>query len=713
MDSRSSRLRSLLIASALLAACGKGQPKAPAGIQNRVALARAASCDSLAQQVQETAVRQMRSQMDAWKPGAAGGSVLDGRVAGGGATPQAAGAPASYSTTNTQVAGVDEADFVKNDGTRIFVLSGRTLLTATSWPPQNLAVVGKLQIEGWPGTMFLEGNQVVVFSSIWTVPAGGGMGPDPGAGPGAVISGAPCSKYDGCNWGWATTKVTVVDVSDLAAPKVASELYLPGQSVGARRVGSSVRLVLSDAVRWPEAMRWWPSYDPALYQNPGKLVAAIDALEDANEAIIRAAPLQSWFPAGQRKLPNGTPIDVGYRCSDFYLSNAPARLGLVTIATVDLAHLDAGVSRASIVGEAGVLYATASHLYTVNQHWWWWPMAGQRDWTYVHEFDISDPKTASYIGSGGVEGHPGNQFAMDEKDGYLRIATSTVGYVQAPPPASPGALQVEVGSRLSVLAPQPIAEGGTALALVGEIAQLQAGERLMATRFTGDRGYAVTSRSVDPLITLDLRDPAHPKKVAELTLPGFSTYLQPIDAGHLLAIGVDLPLDSGGRPVWSRRSLELSIFDVTDLARPTRTAQALVGSAWASSEALWDHHAFNWYRPDPAKPGILAIPFSDWVQPAPTPWWSGFVSDVRVFSVDPATGIAPQGSLAMSDVYIQRGTGAWTWWYRPWVRRSVMATDPAGSTFVYAVSDAGVRVAPLAHLESPLATALFPLTTSP
>ncbi|MGE5048527.1 MAG: hypothetical protein ACM3PC_08180, partial [Deltaproteobacteria bacterium] len=110
----------------------------------------------------------------------------------------------------------------------------------------------------------------------------------------------------------------------------------------------------------------------------------------------------------------------------------------------------------------------------------------------------------------------------------------------------------------------------------------------------------------------------------------------------------------------------------------------------------------------PAKPGLLAIPFSDWIQPTGAqPWWSNFVSDVRVFSVDPAGKIAASGSLGMSDVYIQQGTGNWTWWYRPWVRRSVMATDQGGNTFVYAVSDAGVRVAPLSNLASPLGTAVF------
>ena len=684
-----------------LLACAKQDPEGPARIQTRVSLARAATCDALTESVHETAVRQMRAQMDAWKSS----GPLVGLPASAGNTPVAAAAPASYSTTNTQVAGVDEADFMKNDGTRIFVLSGRTLFAATSWPPQDLSVAGKLEIEGWPGTMFLDGNTAVVFSTVWTVPKGGGMGP--GTGTGAVgATAVPCASEGYYYCGWPTAKITVVDVTDLSSPKAVNEIYLPGQSTGARRIASSVRLVLSDAIRWPEAMVWWPRYDPQLYQDPNKFAAAIDALEDANEKIIRATPLQSWFPEGKRKLANGTEIDVGYSCGDFYVSNAPERLGLVTIATLDLAHLDAGVSRASIVGEAGVLYANEKRLYLASQHWWWWPMAGQLDWTYVHGFDISDPAAARYFGSGGVEGHVPDQFAMDEQDGYLRVASNTVKYVGDP--ATPAWFRSELGSRLSILAPQPAPDGeGSTLALIGEIPELEAGERLFATRFLGDRGFAVTFRYVDPLVTLDLRDPAHPKKVAELTLPGFSEYLQPIDDNHLLAIGVELPLNPDGRPDGSRRSLELSLFDVSDLGSPKRTAQVLIGTAAAYSEALWDHHAFNWYRPDPAKPGLLAIPFSDWIQPAPSPWWSGFVSDVRLFSVDPASGIAPLGSLGMGDVYIQQGSGNWTWWYRPWVRRSVLATDQGGTTFAYAVSDAGVRVAALPRLDAPLATALF------
>ena len=670
----------LLPLIALVAACSKGPFALPADIQTHVALTRASSCSALSQTIQDTAVREMRSQLDGMGGIAAAGSGLPA------ATPAPSAPPASYTTTNTQVEGVDEADFVKNDGTRILVLSGHTLFAAKSWPPQDLSLAGKLEIEGWPSSMFLDGDQVVIFSGVW---AGTGLDAT------CTASLLPCPFAAA-----STTKITVVDVSDLAAPAVRSEIYLPGFSAGARRVGGSVRLVLSDSVRWPEGVLWWVPYQPAIYQDKSKLAAAIDALEDRNEAVIRSTPVEKWFPLGQRKLDDGTLVDVGYQCTDFYLSNAPEKLGLVTVATLDLAHPEAGVSRASIVGEPGTLYATRDHLYLATPHWWWWRISGQRDYTYIHEFDISGA-SAKYLGSGGVEGLVGDQFAMDEQDGFLRVATTTERFEEDAPHSFHGIFS----TRLSVLAP----DGAGKLSLAGEIAPIVDGERLMAMRFVGGKGYAVTFRSVDPLVTLDLSDPIHPKKVAELTLTGFSTYLEVIDDDHLLAIGEELPLDSGGHVDFNHRAVELSLFDVSDLAKPVRTAQALVGTAYAWSEALWDHHAFNWYRPDPARPGLLAIPFSDWIQPVGAqPWWDNFVSDVRVFSVDPAGSIAAAGSLGMSDVYIQEGSGSWTWFYRPWVRRSVMATDDAGNTFVYAVSDAGVRVAPLLNLASPLGTALFP-----
>jgi hypothetical protein len=127
-------------------------------------------CEDLEAYIENTAVLDMRAQLT-WQKATVGrwwggGGVADD-VAGGpmppsspvpvtGAPGAEAGAPGSprgpgdYTDTNNQVAGVDEADFVKNDGTRIFVISGRKLYLHRSWPAESLSAVGSLVLEGWP-----------------------------------------------------------------------------------------------------------------------------------------------------------------------------------------------------------------------------------------------------------------------------------------------------------------------------------------------------------------------------------------------------------------------------------------------------------------------------------------------------------------------------------------------------------------------------------
>jgi hypothetical protein len=310
------------------------------------------------------------------------------------------------------------------------------------------------------------------------------------------------------------------------------------------------------------------------------------------------------------------------------------------------------------------------------------------------------------VASGGVEGYLGNQFALDDRDGLLRVAATTAIW-----PAE-GAGHLTFGNHISVLGLRE--EAGTErLAMIGDTGLLEENEQIFAARFVGDRAFVVTFRSFDPLVTVDLRDPAHPRKVAELTEPGFSQLLQPIDDGHLLALGIELPdPDAQGHVDRNRRAVKLALYDVSDLAHPRRTSQVLVGTAWGWTAALWDHHAFNWYP----QRKLLGLPFSDWTEPQPgQPWYDSFVSDLRLFAVDTATGIAPLGALSMSDVYRTVGGGNWSSWYRPWVQRGVMATDQSGNDFVYAVSDAGVRSAALRDLTVPLGTALFssPATSSP
>jgi uncharacterized secreted protein with C-terminal beta-propeller domain len=132
---------------------------------------------------------------------------------------------------------------------------------------------------------------------------------------------------------------------------------------------------------------------------------------------------------------------------------------------------------------------------------------------------------------------------------------------------------------------------------------------------------------------LDLANPAKPRVVGQLKVPGFSSYLHPLDAAHLLGIGRDVD-PATGRVL----GLQLSIFDVGTPANPRRTATyTFQGDGWQSwSAALWDHHAVSWF----AAQGILALPVQQ------GDWWEG--SDgLVVFKVDPksADGFTNLGEI--------------------------------------------------------------------
>ncbi|MDP3152322.1 MAG: beta-propeller domain-containing protein [Archangium sp.] len=669
-------------------------PKPPS-VVNRVSLQSftgGSACQDLETYLEDTAVLQMRTQLEAARDGVPGWGWWGGWGRGGlefdtagGLAPASANsaqsAPTNVTTTNNQVAGVDEADFVKNDGTRIFALSGSTLHAVRSWPADQTAVQGTLKIEGYPREMFLDGtDKAVVFSSIYT------WYPLSNAG------GVSCLGLH-CGYSYANTvKVTEVDVSDLTNLRVTRESFLPGNYESARKIGASVRLVLSDSFNFPPGFKWSPDWDENLWNDKPRLRAAYNRIIAQNETLIRSQTLAEWVPAAKIKTATGTTL-VPHACDAFARVNAPTRLGQVSVVTLDL---DASsLHRTSILAEPGEIYSSADNLYVATRHWWWWPAPGQRDTTYVHKFDITQPGNAVYVASGTVDGHIVDQFSMDEAaSGHLRVVTTI--QTRVPDTTNPdnwwGTMQTT--NRLSVLG-----ENAGYLDVVGQSPDLAEGERVMSSRMIGDRGFVVTFRQVDPLFTFDLSDPTNPRKIAELKIPGFSTYIHPMDATHLLTIGTYVPEPvNGQQPDWSARALQLAIFDVTDLAHPVQTHTQLVGTAYGWSEAANEHKAFNYF----AAKKLLAIPFADWSNTGSGDYWNSFRSDLKVYSVDPLLGFTARGSVSMADMYQVQQYAGWTYYWQPYVRRSVMADD-----FVYAISDSGIRVANVANLSAPIATTRF------
>jgi uncharacterized secreted protein with C-terminal beta-propeller domain len=263
----------------------------------------------------------------------------------------------------------------------------------------------------------------------------------------------------------------------------------------------------------------------------------------------------------------------------------------------------------SVAGVSGQVYASTSSLYVSAGHWGsWWDSTDAGSSTNIYKFDLQQVD-APLVAMGAVPGLALDQFSFDESDdGLLRVAT-TNGFGEA------------AASGVFVLA----ASAGN-LQTIGSVTGLAKGERIFSVRFVGDRGYVSTFRQVDPLFVIDLANPRAPKVLGELKVPGFSSYMQPLDATHLLGIGRDVDPTTG-----QVRGLQLSIFDVSNPAKPQRTSTyTFAGDGWESwSAALWDHHALSWF----ADQGILALPVQQ------GGWWDGS-NGLVVFKVDTSSADA-------------------------------------------------------------------------
>jgi hypothetical protein len=235
----------------------------------------------------------------------------------------------------------------------------------------------------------------------------------------------------------------------------------------------------------------------------------------------------------------------------------------------------------ALMSDGDTVYASEDRLYVASQRWL--PPDAQRaeildrSATGLHAFSTEKAGETTYMGSGEVPGYLLNQWSLSEHEGTLRAATTSM------PPWNSGAA--------SSSAVRTLQERDGRLVQVGEAGGLGKGERIYAVRFMGDTGFVVTFRQVDPLYTLDLSDPAKPRVMGELKVPGYSAYLHPVGDGLLLGVGQDATED--GR----RTGVQLSLFDVSDLANPVRLDQFGLGPD-SYTPVEYDHHAFLWWEPE-------------------------------------------------------------------------------------------------------------------
>jgi uncharacterized secreted protein with C-terminal beta-propeller domain len=667
---------------AILSGCsGKAEP--PGMVAAR--LERASSCPDLEAMLKADA----KAKLNAYIDGAieslhhrSSGVVFD--AANSGATPPKSGNPSpdratTWSKTNTQVDGVDEADIVKNDDKFIYVLHGSTLQIVDAFPAAKMASSSSTTIDGTPNEMFVAGNQIVVFSTVSAGPIfqAAGITRKPrygyygGGWWGGDIAGPMCMGW-GCG-SWISdpiTKVTVLTVAG-TTPSVARELYFEGSYVSSRRVGGKVRAITSGGAYAPELL-YYPTGNVDWNDT--------DAMTDAYEAIraedlrrIDASTFADWVPVRLEKI-NGVVKAQTIACSDVMLpTTGSTEYGLSQLVTFDLDAPQAEPSDLAIAGAVDVVYGNEDTMLLAQRGWrsgWWWerddlPEGFSYTYTHVHAFDVkSDPSHPTYVGSGTVNGIVDDQFALDEKNGVVRVAATEQRSIWRPGSGffSSGYMGFQSVGHVYTLQ----ATGGT-LAPTGSVGDLVKEERITATRFVGDTAYVVTYRNVDPLFVIDTKDPKNPKVLGELTIPGFSEYMHPLDATHLLTIGRGANVGS----------LALQIFDVTDPAHPKQTWKYEYVGDWGYSEAESNHKAFTYY------PEKKLLSFPHWTYPS---GGFSFRSSAELFQVDATTGIKPVGSVDHTALFPSNFSRGWCGgYYGADVRRSVFMDD-----VMYSVSYGGI-----------------------
>ena len=164
-------------------------------------------------------------------------------------TAETGGQSNTYSTTNIQVAGVDEADTTKNDGTYIYTASndystGQNYVYIVKADPNDPRVIAKIPLDNntYLAGMFLsqDSNKLVVIGSQYLFYAYGGLPlPMP------MISGAGVSSYPQYNG--IETFINVYDISDKVHPALSQNLTLTGSYFNSRMIGDYVYAVVSQS----------------------------------------------------------------------------------------------------------------------------------------------------------------------------------------------------------------------------------------------------------------------------------------------------------------------------------------------------------------------------------------------------------------------------------------------------------------------------------
>ncbi len=614
--------------AAMVVACGGGGGGAPSTANEAVVPAavelKASSPGDLLGYV-KTKIKQSAAQGGNFNTsGIATGAGLPSPTAAPSPVAPGADAVASFSGTRLQELGVDEDDLVKTDGSMLYALTKAYWDGTANVPAQlqaqrrladgQLAAAGSLSLGPDPRSgMYLASaaKRVALLGQQTTYTMGpvanGSVRPASGV---ASLSVAPLPLNEKIG-----LDIVALDVPGTLT--LAKRVRIDGQLVGSRMIGNTLYVV--------------STWSPNLFQY------ALPANATASEQDAKLASLTTSEVLPTVQIDNN-PAEPLLADSDCYVQpgNAALRVQITSITAFDVSSASLRRNSRCFVGGAEGLYMSPTNVYLTSSRYYSYDprtvdltntVFQSGSTTDIHKFSLQG-QSISYKGSGAVPGHLGWSkdklaYRMSEYQGDLRVLSFTgeTGWgFPAPMPGIPPVnavggtptVTVTTSSGTAVSAtPTPISTApaspatlsvlreisGKGLQVVGSLPNAQRpaplghpGEQVYAVQFVGPRAYVVTFRQTDPLYVLDVSNPADPKALGELSMPGFSDYLYPLGDTLLLGVGKDAT-DAG-----FVGGVKVALMDVTDPGKPSLLSSAVIGKRGSSSTLDYTSHGINVFQ---------------------------------------------------------------------------------------------------------------------
>ena len=525
-------------------------------------------------------------------------------------------AASSFSETNVQVQGVDEADLVKTDGSYIYQVSKEQVFVIKAQPADSMEKVSTIQFNDLgfkPVDLYLDNENLIVIGTYsQEIPQN--ISADKMLRPQIY---PPVRSFQ-------STRAIIYNIEDKSRITKIRELELEGSYLSSRKVDSSFYLLSNKYL------------DYYYIQNSKEITPLWRDTAQGEGFVAEKLDNIRYFPDC---------ISPNY----------------LMVAALDLKTPEQKVDIHTYLGSGEQVYASQQNLYVAVQNYNYptqtLPDSGivskpPESNTKIYRFAL-EPGKVQYYGAGTVPGRILNQFSMDENGGYFRIATTSGEMWRND--------QYTSQNNVYILDQD--------LQVCGKLENIAPGERIYSTRFMGNRAYMVTFKQVDPFFVLDLKDPKNPLILGKLKIPGYSDYLHPYDENHIIGFGKDTVETKGwnGQSQAFYQGMKIAVFDVTDVTSPVEMSRALIGDRGTDSELLRNHKALLF---SPEK-NLLAFPVTVMEvenhavsgQPEKTiPEYGRFsFQGIYIYNIDLKSGLQFKGRISHLDAkdYLKAGDN----WY--------------------------------------------------